>query len=514
MSEEPEETGRNDRAGGFLLLAAVFVLAACGLVYELIAGTLSSYLLGDSVTQFSLAIGLFLFGMGIGSYVSRFITKRLLAVFIGIEILVGLVGGITPVVGFCLFAFTEIYTPVLFGLVILIGALIGMEIPLVIRILRATSDLRVTVANVLSVDYVGALVAAIVFPFLLLPHLGLARAGLVVGLSNVLVGLLLLGILGEHVGRARTKLAWAGSLIGILLIAGILTAGRLVSYFENQLYQDEIILAQQTKHQRVVITRHRGDIRLFLNGQLQFSSVDEYRYHEALVHPAMSLAERRTNVLILGGGDGMATREVLKYADVERVDLVDLDPVVTRLFKDKPLLAALNGQALKDPRVTIHNADAMRYLEQTTRRYDLILIDLPDPSEAVLGKLYSRPFYRLAGMRMTAGGKLTTQATSPYRSREAFWCIAKTLGSEFAGVLPYRTMVPTFGTWGFVMAGKTTLDPARIKLEAPTRYLSAKLLPGLFVFPRDMARVETPINGLNDPVVTKLYRQGYHKYLD
>jgi len=513
-SDETGDWTGKDRASGLLLLAAVFVLAVCGLVYELIAGTLSSYLLGDSVTQFSLAIGLFLFGMGLGSYISRFVTKHLLAIFIAVELLIGLVGGAMALVGFALFAFTEFYVPGLIGMVIAVGLLVGLEIPLVIRILRESGELRVTVANVLSVDYVGALIAAVIFPFLLLPQLGLARAGLVMGLSNVLVGALLLGVLGDRIGRARRPLGIAATLSALLLVAGLIGAGQLVDFLENKLYQHDIILSRTTAHQRLVVTRNKQDIRLFLNGQLQFSSIDEYRYHEALVHPAMSLAEKHAEVLILGGGDGMAVREVLKFSGVTRIDLVDLDPIVTGLFTRNPLLSSLNGGSLKDPRVHIHNQDAMRYLETTKRIYDVILLDLPDPSEAVLGKLYSRPFYRLASQRLAPGGMLTTQATSPFRSREAFWCIVHTMRAAGFQVRPYHTIVPTFGTWGFALAGRGKVDPARIKLEVPTRYLTAALLPGLFAFPKDMAEVSTPISGLNDPVVTRLYRDGYSKYLE
>ena len=263
------------------------------------------------------------------------------------------------------------------------------------------------------------------------------------------------------------------------------------------------------------MTRWRDDLRLYLNGHLQFSSVDEYRYHEALVHPAMSLAERRSQVLILGGGDGLAAREVLKYDEVERIDVVDLDPEVTGLFRDHVTLSQLNGGALRDPRVRIHNVDAMRYLDETDRFYDVILMDLPDPSDAGLGKLYSRPFFRLCRRRLAAGGMLATQATSPYRAREAFWCIVHTLEAEPGfHVRAYHTVVPTFGTWGFALAGGEPVEVDRIRVKVPTRFLSEAMIPGLFVFPRDIEEVETPVSDLNAPVVSRLYREGYHRFFD
>jgi spermidine synthase len=295
-----------------------------------------------------------------------------------------------------------------------------------------------------------------------------------------------------------------------------------VTFLEGRLYQDEILLARDTPYQRLVVTRWRQDVRLYLNGHLQFSSVDEYRYHEALVHPAMCLAERRANVLILGGGDGLATREVLKHEGVERIDLVDIDPAVTGLFRDHPTLSRLNGGSLRHPAVRIHNTDAMTYLQDCDRFYDVILADLPDPSDTAVAKLYSRSFFQLAGRRLGAGGMFACQATSPFRSREAFWCIVHTVRSADWGpgqktrlsARAYHTYVPTFGTWGFVLAAHDPPRIDRLKLDVPTRYLTQSLLPGLFTFPGDMAEVDTPVSRLNDPAVARLYRQGYHEYLE
>ena len=308
----------------------------------------------------------------------------------------------------------------------------------------------------------------------------------------------------------------------MLLLTGIAAAGRFVSFLENQIYQNEIVLARNTKYQRVIVTRWRSDIRLYLDGHLQFSTVDEHRYHESLIQPAMHLAERPRRVLILGGGDGLAAREVLKHADVDRIDLVDIDPVVTGLFRDHPLLSQVNGGSMRDSRVRIYNVDALRYLNESDQFYDVIAMDLPDPSTPELSKLYSRGFFQLATRRLAKGGVLATQATSPFRSREAFWCIIHTIQSIRWGpppekplhVYPYHTVVPTFGTWGFVLAGRERLNTASIKLKVPTKYLSDDLLPTLFVFAPDMNEVETPINSLNDPATFRLYSKGYHRFLD
>ena len=519
--------GLPDR-GARLLLGAVFFAALSGLVYELVAGALSSYLLGDSVTQFSLVIGVFLTSMGIGSWLSRRIVRRLVPALIAIEVLVGVIGGSTALIGFAAFAFTDHVTVILLGQVVVVGTLVGLEIPLVLRILDEVSTLRVNVANVFAVDYVGALAASLAFPFLLLPHLGLVRAGLVAGLLNVVVAMVLLRGLRAHLGRARGAL-WTLTLASALALAiGTATAGGATRFLEDRVYQDDVILAVDTPLQRLVVTRWRGDLRLYLDGHLQFSSIDEYRYHETLAQPALALADRRSDVLILGGGDGLLAREVLRHADVARVDLVDLDPVVLELFAENPRLVALNGGSLTDPRVTVHARDAMEFLETCDRTFDVILVDLPDPSRVALAKLYSRTFYRLCLRRLSEGGIVATQATSPFRSREAFWCVAETLAATARTVdgepvrrlhaHPYHTVIPTFGTWGFVLAGDRprSADLTEEDLELPdgNRYLRAELLPTLFTFPEDMQPVEVEVNDLVDPVIERYYRRGYHRYLE
>lgn len=520
--DEPEE-GEADVGGGFVLVAAVFVAATSGLVYELVAGAAASYLLGDSVTQFSLVIGLFLSAMGIGSFLSRFLKRRLLAWFVGVEIAAGVIGGSAALLAFAAYAATDAVSGVLLSSVVVVGALVGLEIPLVVRILREQTSLSISLANVLSADYVGALVASLAFPFLLLPHVGLVRAGLLAGLLNVAVGLLVAIRFRATLGRLARPLGIAAGLAATGLLVGVVAGGRLVSHLENRMYQDDIVLAQDSEYQRIVVTRWRNDLRLFLNGHLQFSTVDEYRYHEALVHPAMALAERRSRVLILGGGDGLAARQILAWEDVEAIDLVDLDPAVTGLFRDRDALSALSDHALRDPRVTVHNVDAMKWLEADTEPYDVIVADLPDPSEPVLAKLYSKTFYELVGRRLAAGGTFVTQATSPFRSRAAFWCIAETVAAADVGagpaarpfqVHPYHTYVPTFGTWGFVLAAPRTLDVDEIELPVPTRYLTPTTVGDLFDLPADLSRVEVPVSRLDQPGVFHLYRRGYHEYLE
>ncbi|MCA9319545.1 MAG: polyamine aminopropyltransferase [Planctomycetes bacterium] len=522
MNEPADQVLPRHRGTAFVLLLSIFVVATCGLVYELVAGTLSSYLLGDSVTQFSIVIGLFLTAMGLGSWLSRCCVRNLAAWFVGVEIGVGIFGGTVALVGFSTFALTELFLPILVAQVVVIGTLVGLEIPLVIRLLRELETLRVTVARVLSVDYVGAFAASIVFPFVLLPHMGLVRAALLAGLTNVLVGLVLLHWLRDVIGRAVRPMAWLGGAAAVVLVVLSVTAGGLTDWMEDRIYQDEIIFARNSAVQRVIVTRWKDDFRLYLNGHLQFSSVDEYRYHEALVMPVMAAASRRDRVLVLGGGDGMVVREVLRHPGVQSVDLVDLDPMVTNLFRDHALLARLNDHSLVDPRVSIHNQDARKFLEGTHDAWDVVIMDLPDPSEASLGKLYAKSFFSLVGKHLAEGGAMSSQATSPFRAREAFWCIVHSAEAARWGledrmrlsVRAYHTVVPTFGTWGFLVATTRPVDVAGLKPLVTGRYLNAELWPTLFRFPTDMAEVATPVSDLDDPVVCRLYRDGYHEYLE
>jgi spermidine synthase len=475
------------------------------------------------VTQFSLVIGIFLSAMGLGSFLSKFIREDLIGRFLLVEVAVGLLGGFSALLLFAAFTYTETYSAVMVAVAAGVGTLIGLEIPLIIRILRDRQEsLRLTVANVMTVDYVGALVASLAFPFLLVPHLGLMRAAFLTGLLNLGVGWLGLGFFRAEIarpGRLRATLI-AGSL---LLLGGAIGSEHLVTFLEERVYPDEIVYARQTRYQRLVITRWRDDTRLFIDGNLQFSSRDEHRYHESLVHPAMGMVPAPRRVLILGGGDGMAARECLKYPRLERVDLVDIDPEMTRIFSEVPLLAALNSNALKDPRVHVHNLDAMQYVKDDARSYDVILMDLPDPSGLSIGKLYTTSFFTLAARRLTPRGILAVQSSSPFFAAKAYWCIVNTLGAVAVpgkgegarlNVLPYHANVPSFGVWGFVLASAEKLDPERASLKVPTRYLNKELMPRLFAFPADMARQQTEVNRLNSQVLVQYYSEGYRQFYD
>jgi spermidine synthase len=493
----------------YAVYATVVVVATAGLVYELVAAAAASYLLGDSLTQFSTVIGGYLFAMGVGSFLSRYVQRGVAARFVQIEIMVGLVGGWTAAVLFVAFGHTAHFRVILYGLVGLIGVLVGLEIPLLLRLLRHRLVFRELVAQVLSLDYIGALAASLLFPLLLVPHLGLIRTSLLVGLANAAVGLWSTWIFRRELAAPGFLRAFAVAAV-LCLGGGLVAAERLTAWSEDRLYADEIILARTSAYQRIVLTRWNDDLRLFLNGHLQFSSRDEYRYHEALVHPALASHPRPRRVLVLGGGDGLAVREVLKHAAVERVTLVDLDPEMTRLFAENPLLTAVNARALSDPRVRIVNADAFVWLVDAREIFDAVIADFPDPHSFSLGKLYSRTFYRVLRARLAPGGVAAVQATSPMFARRAFWCIVETVRSAGLQARPYHVYVPSFGEWGFVLA-TTHRWEAPAAYPPGLRFLTAEATPALFVFPPDMAAVPVEINRLDNQVLVHYYGAEWQK---
>ena len=494
------------------LLLSVFIVASCGLAYELIAGALSSYLLGDSVMQFSTVIGTYLFAMGIGSWLSRFIERNLIARFVQIELMVGVLGGFSAAGLFFLFVwFSAPFKLALYLAVMAIGVLVGLEIPLIMRILKRDLSFKEVVSQVLTFDYLGALAVSILFPLLLVPHLGLVRSGLLFGLLNVLVALWALWLFREQLhGAVGLKAQAFASLTALAL--GFAGAGQFTSLAESHLYADEIVHAESSPYQRIVLTRWKDDLRLFLNNNLQFSSRDEYRYHEALVHPGLATLPGAKRVLVLGGGDGLAVREILKYPQIESVTLVDLDPSMTTLFSTAPSLRKLNADALHSPKVTIVNADALQWLEVNDELFDFVVVDFPDPSNFAIGKLYSAAFYRLLDKHLTAGALAVIQSTSPLYARQSFWCVVTTLESVGFTATPYHALVPSFGEWGFVLAGKRAYRPPA-KYEAPTRFLTPETTPALFQFPKDMARVDAEVNRLNNQVLVRYFESEWRQVI-
>jgi spermidine synthase len=491
-----------------LLYLNVLIIATCGLVYELLAGTLASYVLGDSVTQFSLIIGVYLSALGAGAWVSSFVKKNVARTFVEVELGVALLGGTSAPLLFLCFAKLAWFLPVLYGVVFGIGVLVGLELPLLMRILKGHLDFDDLVSKVLTFDYIGALVASLLFPMFLVPTLGLVRTSLVFGILNALVGLWGTSLLRPILVGSVTGLRIRSVVVIALLLAGLVKADSLTSLAENSMFASPIVHTQTTSYQRIVVTQNRTGFQLYLNGNLQFSSSDEYRYHETLVHPAVATSPSVSNVLVLGGGDGLALRELLKYLSVDRVTLVDIDPAMTDLSESFPPLAKLNAGALKDPRVKIVNDDALIWLESVSEEFDLVLIDFPDPNSFSLGKLYTTRFYRLLRERIKPDARICIQCTSPFLSRKAYWCIVRTMEAAGFYVRPFHAAVPSFGDWGFALASLSEFDvPQRLSgdVRDKLRFLTDETLPGLFSLPADLSPVEVEINRLDNQALVRYY---------
>jgi spermidine synthase len=493
-----------------LLLLAAFVVATCGLIYELVAGTLASYLLGDSVTQFSTIIGTYLFSMGIGSYLSKYFKGNLISWFIRIEILVGLVGGFSSTLLYVLFEQLPYFRFILYLLVSLTGILVGLEIPLLMRILKDRLEFNDLVSKVFTVDYIGALLASIIFPIVLIPHLGILRTSLLFGFFNVLIAGYLCFYFKEELFPSAFLKVYA-ILALIALSVGFALADRIIRFSEVQAYQDTILFARSSPYQRIILTKSPTDVRLYLNGNLQFSSLDEYRYHESLVHPGLAALPNAKKVLILGGGDGLALREVLKYSTIEEITLVDLDPAITKLFKSNDVLLKVNQRSLLSRKVKIINQDAFTWLQQTSSKFDFVVIDFPDPSNYSIGKLYTNTFYKSLAKVLNQNGCAVVQSTSPFVARKSFWIINETIQSVGFSTLPYHCYLPSFGEWGFVLLWKNEFHPAE-KYPDGLRFINADVFKQLSHFPPDMKETRSEVNYLHNQALVNTFEKEWQEY--
>jgi spermidine synthase len=509
---------QKNRTEKTVLGVAIFVAGLCSIIYELLISTTASYFLGDSITQFSLIIGFYMAAMGLGSYFSKWFPEAHLAAwFIGVEGLLGLIGGASvPLLYFCFTRLSpEGYQGLVLGITVVIGTLTGFEIPLLARIMKKYYPLRENLANVMSLDYFGALIATLLFPFLLLPFFGLFRSSVFFGLVNVSLGVFVLLYFSPLLSRKLVRAMLGVTLLISLAFGGLLfMAQPLLEEWDSRSYSHRIVFTERTPYQQLTVTKNRSDVRLHINRVIQFSSTDEYRYHEALGIIPLEAAPYKENVLILGGGEGLLAREVLKSPAVQQVTIVDLDPAVFRLGREQPYIRDLNEGALDHPKVQTIALDASRFLAETEEYYDLILVDLPDPSNEAIARLYSTWFFGMARSRLTANGVLATQATSPFHTRDAFWCIVETLrATGFRHVLPYHTYVPSFGDWGFVLAGPQPISITPFSTKLPVRYLDGEVVEAMLHFPDDSARPSgLEPNRLDQPALLDYYLEDWEKW--
>lgn len=502
-----------------LLMFTTLIISGCSIIYEVLISSVSSYLVGDSIKQFSITIGLYMSAMGVGSYLSKYIKKNLFDFFVSVEIGVGIFGGLSALTLFMSYAKIENYNLVMYIQIILIGILVGLEIPLLTRIIEENNpNLRVTLSTLFSFDYIGGLIGSVAFPLILLPEMGYFATSFLTGCLNILVAFIIVWQYKSYIVKYNFFKV-VSILAFIVLLLGAVFSENLAKNVEGNLYRDRVVYSQQTPYQNIVVTKHKDDLRLFIDGNLQFSTADEYRYHESLVHIPMLAATHKRNILVLGGGDGLAVREILKYDEVENIIMVDLDPEIVELCRTYEAIKAVNEGALDSEKLKIVNEDAYKYLEETNELFDVVIIDLPDPNNESLNKLYSNVFYRLVKNHLAAEGIMSIQSTSPYYAPKAFWCINKTLEVEGFNVMPYHAQVPTFGDWGFQLASNDKININQIKKNftqsnLTTRFLNLDTIERLFVFSEDekVDKSSLEVNSLLTPKLLMYYLEAVKEW--
>ena len=451
--------------------------------------------------------------MGVGAFLSRYFSSaNVLVGFIGVEMLLGVIGSFSVPMCYLFFALSDSagYQFFVLSLVTLIGTLTGFEIPLLTRILENKNSFEKNISDVLTFDYLGALGATLLFPFFLLPFLGLYRSSLLFGFINLLVAFITLRMFRDQLNvsnRINTMLNLGHLALAAVIGFMIYKTDSHLSQWNESLYKFPIIHTENSQYQKIDLAKNDAEFRLYLNGAIQFSSRDEYRYHEALVHIPLSQLDRIDNVLVLGGGEGLAVREILKYQEIKSVDVVDIDPAITDLAKSNQLISRLNKQSLSDPRVKTIHQDAFAYLKEVDARYDAIIIDLPDPTNEHIARLYSDAFYKLCMNRLNFDGIISTQATSPNLSTNAFWCINETLRScGLNYTYPYFVNIPSFGNWGFIMARRNPKFVNRLRDGIDYAFLENENFEHIFYFSKDIrARGTIEVNQLDQPVLLEYY---------
>jgi len=504
----------------FILKLALFATGLSGIVAEYILATLASYFLGDSIVQWALIISLMLFFMGVGSRISKYLHKNIFILFIFTEFTLSLFVSFSALIAYSTAAFSIYAGVMIYFMSMVTGLLIGMELPLAVRLNESFEELRINISSILEKDYYGSLLGGLFFAFVGLPYLGLTYTPFLLGLVNLAVAIAMLNFFPAILKkRLRVQVNLVGAFVLIIIVAGIFNAKEIIFFGEQKKYKDKIIYSEQSRYQRIVLTEWRNDHWLYLNGNLQFSTFDEAMYHEVLVHPAMALVKTPYNILILGGGDGCAAREILKYPTVKNITLVDLDPAMTNLAKTHPVLIEANDSSMFNPKLTIENMDGYKFLEDAEQYFDVIIIDLPDPRNVELSRLYSLEFYTLCRHHLRPNGLLVTQAGSPYYAAKSFSCILKTIEAAGFSAIPMHNQVMTMGEWGWVLAVKADVPDEIIKTkikEAGFENIETKWLnneaTGLitsfgkdyFIDPNDSIK----INKVHDPVLYRYFLKG------
>ena len=498
-----------------VLLASVAACAACGIIYELALLTLSTSLNGGGIVATSLIVAGYIAALGAGALLVKPLLRWAAIAFVAVEALLAIVGGLSAAALYVMFSFVGGSLLMLALGTALIGALVGAEVPLLMTLLQrgrtaGATDTGRTLANLNAADYLGALVGGLVWPFVLLPHLGMIRGAAATGIINLLAAAVVSMFLLRQVMTMRQLITALGALgLALALLAMLLIRAHDIETTSRQrLYADPIIAFRQSAYQEIVVTRRGSDMRLYLDGGLQFSTRDEYRYTESLVYPALGAGAR--SVLVLGGGDGLAARELLRAPGVENIVQIELDPAVIELARST--MRSANGGSLDNPRVHIVTGDAMTWLRNAKGpSFDAVIVDLPDPDTPVLGRLYSTEFYALVSRVIAPNGLMVVQAGSPYSTQTAFWRTVSTITAAGYAVTPYHVYVPTFGDWGFALArrGDTAPRPVLPRNPPPLRFLDKSVLEAATVFAPDVRPRTLEPSTLEHPRVVEDMRHGY-----
>jgi len=540
-----------------LLAFCMFSTGASGLVNEYVLATLTTYILGNSIEQFSIVIALMMLMMGVSGLVQNKISDdNLILKFMGIEVVMAMLGGFAPLAIYAAYAFMDThFLLVHYFFVLAIGFLIGFEIPIVMRIIEQNKvKLKTNLTIVYAMDYIGAFVGAMVWVKYLLKNYSLTEISFIVAGFNFLVAAItIVYFMKSDVIKPRYRTSAVLISTILILYIGFANSLSLTDVLEQKFYEDPIAHKETTRYQHIVITENtaNGDVRLYINGNTQFSSLDEDRYHELLVHPVMSLPKHGTSVLILGGGDGLALREVLKYKTVESVTLVDLDPDMVRLAKTNSYLRRLNKDSFRDARlvtsvaggitelgvkglymqanesaseldkgewvasIMVVNLDADLFLNKIAKKkWDVVIIDLPDPSSVELAKLYSKQFYKKLKRNLSKDGFVAIQSTSPYHAKSAFLTIGSTLEAAGYKVLPYRQNIPSFGDWGFHIAWTDKKPVSEVKghlskvdsFPVDTRFITPELMMASTAFGQgELVSGEECVNTIMNPCLVTQY---------
>lgn len=542
-----------------LALSMLFV-GICGISYEYTFSKLASDIMGNSVRQWAIIIGLMMFFMGVGADLQKYLSDRLMVdQFISLEIMLGLFGGFGPTITFYAFGyFHDHFILIHYFFICSIGLMIGLEIPLLTRVNQKTvPSLKHNLGLILKMDYIGSFLGALVWVFILPRFFNLLEISMFLGIVNTLVALFTWMWFKDWMLYPKL-VPIAAMIVLVALGVGIAFGGKITHTAEQRLYKDPIIYTKTTPYQHIVITRNRSnDLYFYINGHLQFSSIDEHIYHEFLVHPVMASIPKRTRVLVLGGGDGLAVREILKYQDVESITLVDIDQEMIHLAKTQAQLRQLNQDSLnqkrlksldakgvtpgkridleqtgktyfrqtrQDDNVQLHliNLDAYQFVENISGIYDVIIIDFPDPNSLSLSKLYSREFYALLKQKLSFDGLLIQQSSSPTFAKEVFLVIGRSIAVAGFSVLPIHHSVPSFGDWGWWIAGhkerwgKTGLGlrlTERSVLPDSTRYITGELIRSSMIFGKHgLTSDNQEINTILRDRVYFYYQSAWAKY--